>query len=135
CGAQAAPAEGTEAETETALLTRLSAFDICTGRFAAAMWTPLLFLAASCVFWLGAQFLFRVVSGDGIWPVITAHAIILSAMITIGAASQFSALWGSRGIAGLRAGAAGLILATISVFAIFLVNPVVLSMENPGRLL
>ena len=64
-GALSAPAFSRFEETQSLLLTRLSAFDLCAGRLLAWLWPVISTLLASCALWLTIQVIWRPVPPGG----------------------------------------------------------------------
>lgn len=136
-GAGAVPPQSEFEATQTALLTRLTAFDLCAGRLLAGLWPLLSTLLASCAFWLAAQLGWRFVPGalHGFGPIFVAHLALLCAVFMVGAVGFLFAtrlrpgrLWG-------RGATVALLWALFCMTALFLVSPMLSRLKDPTRLI
>jgi hypothetical protein len=136
-GAGAVPPQSEFEATQTALLTHLTAFDICAGRLLAGLWPVLSTLLASCAFWLAAQLGWRFVPGalHGFGPICVAHLTLLCAVFMVGAVGFLFAtrrrpgrLWG-------RGATVALLWALFCMTTLFLANPLLLRLQDPTRLI
>lgn len=86
-GAWAVPPREEFEATQAALLTRLTAFDLCAGRLFAGLWPLFSTLLASVAFWLAAQLGWRFQSGagNGYGPILVAHLVLFGAVFMAGA--------------------------------------------------
>ena len=136
-GAMSAPASAQSHEVQSQLLTRLTAFDICSGRLLAALWVPILSLALSCALWLFAHGIRPFVhsADNGVAPVLLMFLTQFLALISTGALSMLFALtrkpvsnWGRGALIG-----AG--WSMFSLFGILLCNAGLRRMDDPVRLI
>jgi hypothetical protein len=136
-GAGAVPGSAETEATQSALLTRLRAFDLCAGRLLAALWPLEATLLASCVFWLAAQAGWRFVHGPlhGFGPILAAHLVLLCAVIMVGSVGFLCALRRRPGRLWGRGAALALLWAVVCVAALLLCNPQIRRMNDPTRLI
>ncbi len=135
-GAGAAPASSERGGVQTALLTRLTAFDVATGRLLAALWSPVIVLLLSCTFWMALDLGFPSMTsrGSGLAEIATAHLILLTALLAGATVGFLCALRRSGRNWGAGIGA-GLGLTTICVFGLLPLNPLIRRTEAPAHLI
>ena len=136
-GAWAVPPSVEFEATQTALITRLTAFDLCAGRLLAGLWVLLASLLASCAFWLIANMITPFTPGGAhdFGPIFSAHFVLLAAVGMIGA---IGFLCGLRRKPGRNWGRGTGIALTVAVFcttAVLLANPLIVRQNEPGRLI
>jgi hypothetical protein len=133
-GSFAVPALSRFEETQSMLLTRLSALDICVGRLLASLWPVTSAILGSCALSLAIQLNRRSAAG-GYTNVLMEHLVLLTSAIAIGAIGFLAAMRLRPG----RVLARGLGIATaaaaLSVSALFLLNSTIRSLEDPTRLI
>ncbi len=136
-GAGAAPSSVEREATLSALMTRLTAFDICAGRLLAGLWPLEAALLASCALWMAAQLGWGFVPGalHGLGPILAAHLVLLCAVFMIGAVGFLFALRGRSGRLWGRGAAAALLLVAFCLTAIFLSEPQIRRRDDPTRLI
>jgi hypothetical protein len=133
-GAGAVPTTVEFEATQTALMTRLTAFDLCAGRLSAALWPLLAAILASGAFWAVAQACRHFMPG-GLGALLTAHLVLLCAVGMTGAIGFLSALKRRPGRAWGRGAGAALLTVTLGVTGLFLANPQIRRMDDPTRLI
>jgi hypothetical protein len=136
-GARAVPTTAEFEVTQSALLSRLTPFDLVEGRLMAALWPLISALLASCAFWLAAQLVWRFVPGPGggYLPILIAHLTLLLAVQMVGAVGFLFAtkrrpgqLWG-------RGTVAGLFWTAACLGGVLLLDPVWSRLNAPARLI
>jgi len=147
-GALASPSTEEMEAVQSALLTRLSAFDIGVGRSLASL-SPLWWvLLISVSFWTVAQALLHFVPGawHGFAPILCVHCVLVAAIWMIGSIAYLCALrlphsakrTGTGGRSGRSWGRGTGIALVWTVFCLtllFLVNPQIRAAKNPQRLI
>jgi hypothetical protein len=136
-GAQAVPTTAEFEQTQSALLSRLTALDLCAGRLLATLWPLLSATLASCAFWLAAQLVWRFApgAGKGYGAIFVVHLSLLCAVFMVGSIGFLFAqkrrpgrVWG--------AGASVAVLWTaFCVTALFLAEPLIRRQNDPQRLI
>ncbi len=136
-GAGAVPTTAEFEATQSALMTRLTAFDLCIGRLLAALWPLESTLLASCAFWLAAQLGWRFLSGalHGFGPILIAHLVLLCAVIMIGAVGFLFATRRRPGRVWGRGALVALLWAAFCIAALLLFKGQMQKMTNPTRLI
>ncbi len=147
-GALAAPAVEEIESVQSALLTRLSAFDIGVGRSLASL-SPLGWaLLISFGFWTVAQAILHFVpgAGYGFAPILCVHFVLGAAVWMIGSIAYLSALRlphpggksrseGRSGRSWGRGTGSALFWTVFCLTLLFLVNPQIRAAKNPQRLI
>jgi hypothetical protein len=136
-GAGAVPPTAEFETTQAALMTRLTALDICVGRLLAALWPLISTLLASCAFWLAAQLGWRFVEGGlhGFGPILSAHLVLFCAVIMVGAVGFLFATRRRPGRVWGRGAVVALLWVALCLTALFLCNPQIQRMNDPTRLI
>lgn len=136
-GAQAVPPSSEFEAIQSALLTRLTAFDLVAGRLLAALWPVVSAGLAACAFWLAAQLGWRFVEGGGrgFVPILLAHLVLLSAVGMIGSLGFLFAQRQRPGRNWGRGAGAALGIAALCVAGILFANPLIVRMQKPGWLI
>jgi hypothetical protein len=136
-GAFAVPPISRFEETQSALLTRLTPFDVCAGRLAAALWPVISSLLASCAFWLSVQIAWRSApgAGSGYLSIFLVHIVLLCAVYMIGAMGFLFALRHRPGRIWGRGALFGTGWAVLCLTTILLINPLIRRMDNPTALI
>jgi hypothetical protein len=136
-GAGAVPVSAEREAIQALLLTRLSAWDIVTGRLLAALWTPFCVLCMSLAIWVAAELGLRFLTGStqGVGSICAAHLVLL-AMLLMSGATGF--LWATRrrpGRAWERGAVLSVALSVICLFGLFALNGPIRRMDNPTALI
>jgi hypothetical protein len=136
-GAGAVPNRTETPGVQELLLTRLSAGAICTGRLAATLWPLAFALLLSGLFWSAAQIRFAFVEGAayGLAPIWEAHAVVACATYMVSAVAFLGALRNPPGRAWGRGIILSLLMAGGCVTALFVLDPLILRMAQPQRLI
>ena len=136
-GAGAVPISGEREAIQAMLLTRLSAWEIVTGRLLAALWAPFCVLGVSLAVWVAMQLpvQFSPGSAGGIGPILTAHAVLLAVLLMSGATGFLFAVRSRPGRAWERGAALSLCLSTGCVFGLFALNRPIRHLDNPTTLI
>lgn len=136
-GSQAVPGTEEFEVTQSALLSRLTAFDVCVGRLLANLWPLISATLASCAFWLTTQLIWHFApgAGKGYGAIFVVHFVLLSAVFMV---SSIGYLFAQRRRPGRVWGAgasAGILCASFCLTALFLANPQIRRMNEPQRLI
>jgi hypothetical protein len=135
-GAVSMPSVGEFESVQSSLLTRLKPIDICAGRLLAGIRIPGTMVLSSAAFWLGANLVaVRYGTQPQYGPVVGAHITILLFSFALGGIAYLCSIKrrpGSNPVAGV---CAALALGAICVSATWLVNPVIVRMDSPSRLI
>lgn len=134
-GAGSAPARSEFETVQSALLTRLTAFDICLGRLLAGLWLLVSTSLASCAVTLGAQLVWRPFPGAarGYLEIAAAYACLLGSILFAGALGFLFALKRRPGRNGWLGVAAGLTIVLCCLLSPVLLTPLAraLRLRNP----
>lgn len=136
-GAFAAPTAARRDEIQSALMTRLSALDICAGGLIAGMWPLFFALLLSCAFWIAAQVAMHILPdrSAGVWSILLAHISIAAASF---ATCSISFLFSIRHLPGRhwgRGSSFGLIWTGLSVLSLFMIEPILSKWKDPSLLI
>ena len=136
-GAGAVPVSAEREAIQATLLTRLTAWDIATGRLLAALSMPIGVLGVSSAVGLAAERSFRIVPGraGGLGAIVAVHTVLLAALLMSGAVAFLFALRSRPGRSWERGTLFSLSLSIICVFALFTLNGPIRRMENPRPLI
>lgn len=137
-GAAAAPPVSRFEQTQSMLLTRLTAMDICMGKLLAAIWPAITATLASCALMLVVQVAWRPLmpgTPQGYPAILMVHFVLLSAVVAVAAIAFVFALRRRPGRIWARGAGAGVAAALIGLSALFLLNPIVRRMNDPTRLI
>lgn len=136
-GAGAVPTRAEFEKTQSALLTRLTAFDIIAGRLLASLWPLISTLLASLAFWLCAQLGWHFLEGPrkGFLLVFLAHTVLLCAVFMVGAVGFLCAVRRRPGRNWSRGALAGLLWVALCIGGIFAIDPLFRRMNNPTPLI
>ena len=137
-GANAAPERAEFVETQSALLSRLTGFEICLGRLLASFWIVVSALLLSLAFWLTAQLGWRF--APEAWKpfaiqLFAAHAIILLASLAFGSIGLLAAINRRPGRNILRGTFWAGGLAMVCYSGLFLAEPIIKKMQTPRLLI
>lgn len=136
-GSQAVPGTEEFESTQSALLSRLTASDICAGRLLATLWPLTSATLASCAFWLTAQLGWRFApgAGKGYGAIFSVHFVLWCAIFMVGSVGFLFAQKRRPGrVWGLGASIANL-WAAFCLTALFLANPFIRGSDDPRRLI
>ncbi|HLV78775.1 MAG TPA: hypothetical protein VKT32_00800, partial [Chthonomonadaceae bacterium] len=136
-GAGAVPSSMEFEATQTALLTRLTAFDLCAGRLLAGLWVLIASLLASCAFWLIANLFahFSPGAGHGFGAIFAAHFVLLTVVLMMGAVGFLFGLRRKPGRNWGRGTAVAVLTAAFCITALLLANPLITRLDEPKRLI
>jgi hypothetical protein len=144
-GAFAAPPISQFEETQSILMTRLTAFDVCAGRLLASLWPALSAILASCGFSLAVQLVWRPgqllwhsvqpASPEGYGAILQMHLVLLMAVLAIGAIGYLFAIRRRPGRVWARGASFGLGVAALAIFGLFLVDSRIRTMQDPTGLI
>ncbi len=137
-GANAAPERTEFVDTQSALLSRLTGFEICLGRLLASLWIVASALLLSLAFWLTAQLGWKF-SPEAWKPfavqLFGAHTIVLLASVALGSVGLLIAIIRRPGRNILRGTFWASSLAIICYSGLFLVEPIIKKMPTPRLLI
>ncbi len=135
-GASAMPSTSEFESVQSSLLTRLKSIDICTGRLLAGIWIPVTMILSSAVFWLSANLAAGRFGTEPMYgAVIEAHVAILVFTLFLSSVAFLFAVKRRPGrnlVSGLSA---ALAIGTLCVSAIWLINPIVARLNEPGKVI
>ena len=137
-GALAAPPASRFEHTQSMLLTRLTAFDVCAGRLLSWLWPVISALLASCAISLTVQLVRRPLlpgMAAGYTNILTMHLAQLTAALLTGAIGLLIAMRRRPGRVWERGAAAALIGAGLAVVALLLADPAIRRMDDPTWLI
>lgn len=136
-GAGAAPVSAEREAIQALLLTRLSAWDIVTGRLLAALWMPFCLLGASLGVWVAVAFRFRFLPENigGVRALLAAHLVLFAMLVMSGAVGFLFALRKRPGRAWERGALLSLSLSLVCLFGLFTLNGPMRRMQDPTRLI
>ena len=136
-GAGAVPVSAEREAIQALLVTRLTAWDIATGRLLAALWTPFCLLGLSLVTWLAVQIGFRFSTGSpgGVGAILAAHGVLLAMLVMSGAVGFLCALRSRPGRSWERGALLSVSLSAVCLFGLFALNTPIRRMEKPTTLI
>ena len=137
-GALACPSESRFEETQSLLLTRLTAVDLCVGRLLAWMWPVISAILASCALSLMIQVGWRPILPSSVYGYLSIgmmHIVLLTAALCFSAIALLFAIRRRPGRAPARGLFAGVAAATLAIGGLFLANSIIPRMDNPAGLI
>ncbi|MCS6775930.1 MAG: hypothetical protein RMJ43_07290 [Chloroherpetonaceae bacterium] len=136
-GAYAVPAREEFEVTQSALLARLTPFDLCAGRMLAGLWPLVSATLASCALWLTAELIWRsaVETGSGYGAILATHIVLLCALFMTGSISFLFAQRRRPGRHWGRGATAGVLWATFCLSALFLFDGAIRRLSQPRVLI